>query len=88
MLVGKQEQAMPYFNLWPKDDVSADSYWVSASSDTEARLLLSLNVDEAADAQDPGKFDCVINDAKKLPREFIYRRLHGPVPIMIRHSNA
>jgi len=53
---------MPYFNLWPRDDVSADSYWVLASSDKEARMLVSLNVNEAAAALDPFKFDCVVND--------------------------
>ena len=75
---------MPHLNLWSKDDEAAESYWVLASSDKEARLLVSLNVDEAPDAQDPDRFECVVNDDKKPPREFIYRRLYGPVPVMKR----
>ncbi len=88
MLVAKQEVTVPYFNLWPKDDVSADSYWVLASSDKEARMLVSLNVNEAAAALDPFKFDCVFNDTKKPPPEFIHRRLYGPVPILTRTPHA
>ncbi len=79
---------MPYFNLWPRDEVSAESYWVLASSEKEARMLVSLNVDEAADALDPVKFTCLVNDTKKPPPEFIHRRLHGPIPILTRSSNA
>ena len=79
---------MRYFNLWPRDEVAAESYWVLASSDNEARLLVSLNVDEAADALDPVKFTCVVDDTKKPPPEFIHRRLRGPIAILTRSSNA
>ncbi len=90
MLIDKQEVTVPCFNLWPKDDEAADSYWVLASSDKEARLLVSLNVKKATDAQDSDKFECVFTDDKKKcpPAGFIHRRLYGPVSITRRSSHA
>jgi hypothetical protein len=88
MPIGKQEVTVPYFNLWSKDDEAADSYWVLASTNDEARLLVALNVTEAADAQNSDRFECVINDDKKPPSGFIYRRLYGPVSITRRSSHA
>lgn len=72
---------MAIFMLWLRDSVNNDSYWLQAKTSEEARSLLALNVEEAAEARDINKFECVLNRDKEPPFGLIYRRLHGPVTI-------
>ena len=80
MLSGQQEVALRFYRVWSVDD-DADSYWVMASSDNEARRFVALNVEAASSARDSAMFECEI-DERKTPSEYlIYRRQDGPVPI-------
>lgn len=72
---------MPYCCVRPKGDDQGEAYWVSATSDDEARRLVALNVGHAQDADHPGKFECEANAAKQPPFGLIYRRLNGPLTI-------
>ena len=72
---------MDYYHLAPKDNTDANSYWVCASSDQEARRLVAMNVAAASEAADPTKFDCEIDATKTPPQDFIFRRLKGPILI-------
>jgi len=72
---------MPHYHIQRKDDVVADSYWVFAASPSEARRLVALNVDAAADARDEAKFLCSLSAEKTPPAILIYCRLTGPLTI-------
>ena len=72
---------MPHFHIWRTDDDHADSYWVQAASEIEARSLVALNVSEATAATDANKFECGLDNTKQPPFGFIHRRLHGPIAI-------
>ena len=86
MLSGMQEMGMNCYAVWPTEDEAGDSCYVLASSSAEARRLVALNIDEASDARDSDKFECVLSvDKHKRPLlGFIHRRLHGPVSIVNR----
>ena len=72
---------MQCFYVYPISDDDADSYWVNAESEKDARQLVALNVSDAPGASDPDKFGCELNSQKQPPHGLIYRRLKGPVAI-------
>jgi hypothetical protein len=73
---------MQVFMVLPIDGTDdADSYWVRAGSEREARRLVALNVGDAKDVEDPALFDCVPDNWKAPPEGFIYGKLSGPIPI-------
>ena len=75
---------MPYYQVWPKDDRVADSFWLEAASQDDARYLVSRNVPGASNAQDATIYDCVLDSANTPPAGTIYRRLNGPVSMRFR----
>jgi hypothetical protein len=72
---------MPHYHVRPKNDNGADSYWVFAASDREARALVALNVSEARAAKDADKFACEPSQKKMPPANLIHCRLTGPLAI-------
>lgn len=72
---------MPTYCISGADDPLGEAYWALAASPKEARRLVALNVEEARDARDPGKFDCEPDNEKQPDEHVILRRRHGPVPI-------
>jgi hypothetical protein len=42
---------MAHYCVWSKDNDAADSYWVLAGTPGEARRLVALNVNGAAEAE-------------------------------------
>jgi hypothetical protein len=75
---------MPHYCIWSKEGDGADAYWVLAGTPREARRLVALNVDGAADAENVEKFECGLSDKKIPPAGFIHRRLNGPLAIVKR----
>jgi hypothetical protein len=75
---------MPYFCIHVTTSGDADSYWVKAETAQQACRLVALNIADAAEAIDAGRFDCQVDDSKKPPAGFIHRRLLGPVLIVKR----
>jgi hypothetical protein len=69
------------FHVVPKHDAEADSYWVFAASEREARRLVSLNVAGAEDAIYDHAFSCAPSSTRKPSRHLIYRRFGGPITI-------
>jgi hypothetical protein len=72
---------MACFHLWRCDDDDADSYWVAATTEDEARRLVALNVDEAPDAEDRMRFDCGPSNRTAPAAGMILRRLKPSVKI-------
>ena len=72
---------MPCFHVWAIDDDDAESYWVRASSENEARRLIAINVKAASNARDSAMFGCEPDETKTPSNFLIYRRLSGPLPI-------
>ena len=59
---------MKYYLILPRRDAAhADSYWVLAGSDEEARRLVALNVPGVSGVEDDGEFECVPNDLRRPP---------------------
>jgi hypothetical protein len=69
------------FHVVPKHDRDADSYWVLATSEREARRLVSSNVAGSERAIDEQAFLCVPSPKQIGSRKLIYRRLGGPITI-------
>jgi len=55
---------MPYNCVQHKENDRANSHWVQAASEEEARRHVSLNIPNASEAGNPSIFDCVLNDEK------------------------
>jgi hypothetical protein len=75
---------MAHYCVWSKDNDAADSYWVLAGTPGEARRLVALNVNGAAEAENIEKFECGLSGKKMPPAGFIHRRLNGPLAIVKR----
>lgn len=75
---------MPHFYVQSVHDDNADSFWILAGSEHEARRLIALNVPDAATALDPGKYECAPDGTKTPPEGVIYRRLGGTVTVKTR----
>jgi hypothetical protein len=88
MLSAKHEDDMAYYIVWNPNSKTDEAYWVEASSADAARRVIASSVEEAKDANDPTKFECQVNTGKTPPPGMIYRRLHGPVAVLSRTSDA
>jgi hypothetical protein len=67
---------MRHYLVLPRRDVAhADSYWVLAPSQEEARRLVALNVPGASGAADDDAFECVLNDQRQPPPGLIYTQI-------------
>jgi hypothetical protein len=76
------ESAVLYvFCVLPRDGISRERYWLLAGSDSEARHLVALSVEEAAGAENVEMFDCVPDGTKNPLPGFIHSLNHGPVAI-------
>lgn len=72
---------MTYYLITKIDDDEAERYWIEASSTTDARHLVVMNVPDAPGVTDPTQYLCRADSTKQPPVGFIYRWLSGPVAI-------
>jgi len=73
---------MPTYHLFRCDTDDAESYWITARDEREARQLIAASVAGSADVMDAMRFDCVISTSRKPPEGSIYRRHGGPVKLV------
>jgi hypothetical protein len=68
---------MRHYLVLPRRDVAhADSYWVLAPSQEEARRLVALKVPGASGAADDREFECLLNDQRQPPSGVICTQIN------------
>lgn len=70
---------MPGYHLFSCNNEGAESFWVTAPDEREARQLVAANIPGAADVMDAKRFDCVTSTRPQPSVGTIYRRSGGPV---------
>ncbi len=64
---------MSHYCLCPVEGDPPARLWVLADSEKHARRLISLNISEAADATDAGKYECETDATFQPPFGWIYK---------------